>query len=29
MEELTDVLEIYYDNPTAFLEDMLDMINSY
>lgn len=25
MEELIDVLEIYYDNPVAFLEDMLDM----
>lgn len=25
MEELTDVLEVYYDNPAAFLEDMLDM----
>lgn len=25
MDELIDVLEIYYDNPVAFLEDMLDM----
>lgn len=25
MEELIDVLEVYYDNPTAFLEDLLDM----
>lgn len=25
MEELIDVLEVYYDNPVAFLEDMLDM----
>lgn len=25
MEELINVLEIYYDNPVAFLEDMLDM----
>lgn len=25
MEELIDALEIYYDNPVAFLEDMLDM----
>lgn len=25
MEELTDVLEVYYDNPVAFLEDMLGM----
>ncbi len=25
MEELIDVLEIYYDDPAAFLEDMLDM----
>lgn len=25
MEELADVLEVYYDNPVAFLEDMLDM----
>lgn len=25
MDELIDALEIYYDNPTAFLEDMLDM----
>lgn len=25
MNELIDVLEIYYDNPVAFLEDMLDM----
>ena len=25
MEELIQILEIYYDNPKAFLEDMLDM----
>lgn len=25
MNELIDALEVYYDNPTAFLEDMLDM----
>lgn len=25
MDELIEVLEVYYDNPTAFLEDMLDM----
>lgn len=25
MEELIEVLEVYYDNPGAFLEDMLDM----
>lgn len=25
MDELMDALEIYYDNPVAFLEDMLDM----
>lgn len=25
MEELIDALEVYYDNPVAFLEDMLDM----
>lgn len=25
MEELTDALEVYYDNPVAFLEDMLGM----
>ncbi|EOS75678.1 MAG: phage terminase large subunit [Lachnospiraceae bacterium] len=25
MEELINVLEVYYDNPSAFLEDMLDM----
>lgn len=25
MEELIDALEIYYDDPVAFLEDMLDM----
>ncbi len=25
MEELIDVMEVYYDDPAAFLEDMLDM----
>ena len=25
MEELVDALEVYYDDPVAFLEDMLDM----
>lgn len=25
MEEMIEVLEVYYDNPVAFLEDMLDM----
>ena len=25
MGELADVLEVYYDDPVAFLEDMLDM----
>ena len=25
MEELIDALEVYYDDPVAFLEDMLDM----